>query len=131
MNLQMERHLTKIEKIKYEFVEFIPDELKEGILYISISFATVVHNCACGCGERIVTPIKPTDWALTWDGDTVTLYPSIGNWSIPCKSHYWIKENEIVWSRGWSDFEIELGRKQDKKAKDRYYKKFSKKINKD
>ena len=116
----------KINTIKHEFVEYIPDEIKEGILYISIEFATATHKCACGCGEHIVTPIRPTDWELTWNRDTISLYPSIGNWALPCQSHYWIKNDKIVWSRKWSEYEIEFGRKQDKKKKEKYYKKFKK-----
>ncbi|MGN6800789.1 MAG: DUF6527 family protein [Ginsengibacter sp.] len=27
---------------------------------------------------------------------TTTFYPSIGNWSFDCQSHYWIRENMIV-----------------------------------
>ena len=111
---------------KHEFVEFMPEELKEGMLYISIPYATSTHKCACGCGEIVVTPIKPTDWKLTWNGETVTMYPSIGNWSLPCKSHYWIEESKIIWSRKWSDSEIKKGRMKDAFAKNRYYSKFQK-----
>jgi hypothetical protein len=32
-------------RIKHEFVEFIPKERQEGVLYVSISYATAVHNC--------------------------------------------------------------------------------------
>ena len=116
----------KSKTIKYKFVKFIPDDIKEEILYISIPFATAIHKCACGCGKRVVTPIRFTDWSLIWNGDTVTMDPSIGNWSFPCKSHYWIEENKIIWARKWNDFEIDLGRKQNKKFKDKYYKKIKK-----
>ncbi|WP_417924835.1 DUF6527 family protein [Collimonas pratensis] len=27
------------------------------------------------------------DWSLTYDGKTVSLDPSIGNWSLPCRAH--------------------------------------------
>jgi hypothetical protein len=47
--------------LKHEFVEFIPDELKEGTIYVSIRFATATHLCCCGCGSRVVTPLRPTD----------------------------------------------------------------------
>lgn len=66
-----------------QFVEFIPDELQDATLYVSMRFATVSHLCACGCRSKVVTPLKPTDWKLTFDGKTITLYPSIGNWSFP------------------------------------------------
>lgn len=107
--------------IRPEFVTYIPDVVKEGVLYISIPYATATHKCACGCGEAVVTPISPTDWSLTWNGESVTLNPSIGNWSLPCQSHYWIVENRIVWARRWSPFEIRAGRVRDGRAKNRYY----------
>ena len=113
--------LKKQKKIVPEFVEFIPEEVKEGVLYISTRYATATHRCPCGCGEIVVTPIKPTDWTLIWNGDLVSLEPSIGNWSLRCKSHYWIRENRIVWARKWEPWEIELGRKNDFGNKALYY----------
>ena len=53
---------------------------------MSIPYATAVHLCACGCGNKVVTPFSPAEWQLTYDGDTVSLSPSIGNWQFPCKS---------------------------------------------
>ena len=92
--------------IRHEFVDLIPDFIDEGILYISTTCATATHRCGCGCGEIVVTPIRPSWWTLVWDGKTVTMNPSIGNWSLSCRSHYWIKENKIVWARKWDDLEI-------------------------
>lgn len=112
--------------IKHEFVELIPDVVEDGVLYISIPYATATHRCPCGCNEIVVTPIKPTDWTLTWNGESVTIYPSIGNWSLPCQSHYWIEENKIIWSRKWDDSEIKAVRAKDKKTKSRHYSKFGK-----
>ena len=66
------------------FVEFIPAELEQGTLYVSIPYATATHLCACGCGEKVVTPFAPTDWRLILEGDhLISLRPSIGNWSFP------------------------------------------------
>lgn len=107
--------------IQHKFVEYIPRNLEDGILYISIEYHTASHLCACGCGNLVVTPITPTDWKLTFDGRTVTLYPSIGNWNFPCKSHYWIKNNKIIIARKWEDWEINFNRNNDKKKK--YFKK--------
>jgi hypothetical protein len=44
--------------VKHEFVQFIPEELTEGTVYISIRFATVAHLCACGCKTKVVTPVE-------------------------------------------------------------------------
>lgn len=112
--------------IKHKFVDLIPQIVEEGVLYISIPYATAIHKCACGCGEIVVTPIKSTDWALTWNGETITINPSIGNWTLPCNSHYFIVKNKVVWSRKWSELEIKLGRTKDKKIKSRHKGKFRK-----
>lgn len=108
-------------KLEHEFVEFIPKEPEGGKLYISIRFKTAVHLCACGCGIKTVTPLSPTDWRLTFDGTTVSLYPSIGNWGFPCRSHYWITNNELRWSTDWSDEEIRYGRDLNRLAKEKYF----------
>jgi len=107
--------------LKHEFVEFIPDELKEGTIYVSIRFATATHLCCCGCGNKVVTPLRPTDWKLIFDGKTVSLDPSIGNWSFACKSHYWIVRNKIKWARQWSEEEVRAGRGYDALAKGDYF----------
>lgn len=109
------------EILKHEFVEFIPDELTEGTVYVSIRFATASHLCFCGCGTKVVTPLRPTDWKLIFDGKTISLEPSIGNWSFACKSHYWIRNNRVKWAPRWSQERIEAGRHHDRSAKEKYF----------
>lgn len=96
--------------LKHEFVEFIPEELDEKTIYVSIRFATATHLCCCGCGNKVVTPLRPTDWSLVFDGKTVSLHPSVGNWSFPCQSHYWIRNNRASWAAQWTKEEIAAGR---------------------
>jgi hypothetical protein len=108
-------------KIRHEFVEFIPQERERGVIYVSIPFATAVHDCFCGCGLKVVTPINPVGWTLIYDGETVTLSPSVGNWSFPCRSHYFIKHNTVIWAGNMSQSEIELGRARDRAARTVYY----------
>ena len=107
--------------IKHEFVEFIPNTLTDGVLYVSIPHATATHRCCCGCGNEVITPLGPTDWEVTYNGATVSLNPSIGNWNFPCQSHYWIKHDEVRWARQWSKREIEIGREYDRSAKHEYF----------
>lgn len=107
--------------LKHEFVEYIPSDLKEGTIYLSMAFATAVHKCCCGCGNEVITPLSPTDWELTFDGKFISLDPSIGNWSFPCQSHYWIKRNRVKWAPRWSRKEIEVGRLHDRLVKERYF----------
>ncbi len=111
----------RLSEISHEFVDSIPEHLDEGQLYISIRYRTASHLCACGCGSKVVTPIRPAKWKLTFDGDTVSLYPSIGNWQKACRSHYWIRNNKIIWARAWSDKEIESGRERDARDQRQYY----------
>jgi hypothetical protein len=111
----------KRQSLKHEFVEYIPEDLAEGTIYISIPFATAAHKCSCGCGREVITPLSPTDWKLIFDGETVSLDPSIGNWNYPCESHYWIRHNKVVWAQRWSRKEIERGRAQDRLAKEHYF----------
>jgi hypothetical protein len=73
--------------VEHEFVELISDELAADTLYISIPYTTAVHSCMCGCGTKVVTPISLARWQLMFDGDTVSLWPSIGNWGFRCRSH--------------------------------------------
>lgn len=107
--------------LTHEFVEYIPDDLQDGTIYVSVAYATVAHKCCCGCGSEVVTPLSPTDWELTFDGQSVSLDPSIGNWNFPCRSHYWIKRNRVRWARRWTQAEINAGRADDSLAKERYF----------
>lgn len=107
--------------LQHRFVEFIPDTLEDGVLYVSIAYATAAHRCCCGCGKEVVTPITPTDWQLTFDGESISLYPSIGNWSFPCQSHYWIKQNSLKWAARMTQEEIAAGRAYDRIAKRRHF----------
>ena len=81
------------------FVDVIPDGklMEYGVLYISLVGALAIHKCACGCGRQAVTPLAPDEWSLIYDGESITLTPSIGNWGLPCRSHYWIVGNRILW----------------------------------
>jgi hypothetical protein len=107
--------------LKHRFVTSVPEQPEEGILYVSLPYRTAIHRCCCGCGHEVVTPFSPTDWQLTFDGVSVSLYPSIGNWSLACRSHYWIKRGKISWAGQWTDEEIEAGRAHDRWLKDEYY----------
>lgn len=108
--------------LQHKFVEYVPDKPEEGVLYVSIQYKTAVHMCICGCGNKVVTPLSPNDWNLTFDGVSVTLYPSIGNWSFPCRTHYFITNNMIEIMRQWSKTQIDRGRNSERNRKDKYYK---------
>jgi hypothetical protein len=105
--------------LRFEFVEAIPRDLAVGTLYVSIPFTTAIHRCCCGCGREVVTPIAPNGWSLLFDGTAVSLDPSIGNWSFPCQSHYWIRRNRVEWAATWSKQQIQLARAAERLAHDR------------
>jgi len=86
-----------MKKLQHKFVEHIPAPLEDGILYVSIPFRVVLHKCCCGCGNEVALNLSPKGWQLTFDGQSVTLYPSIGNYSFKCQSHYWITNNIVEW----------------------------------
>lgn len=107
--------------MKHKFVEFIPDEIENDVLYISMEYDVAKHKCPCGCGTDIITTLSPVGWKLIYDGETVSLYPSIGNWKHPCKSHYYIRRNEIKWVGSISNHSIKKVIKKDNLDKMEYY----------
>lgn len=78
-------------------VRRVPEQLEYGILYVCFECNVVVHLCACGCGEKVVLPISPSCWSIKYNGEAVSINPSIGNFQIPCRSHYWIGHNKVLW----------------------------------
>ena len=113
--------MIKATRIEHAFVEYIPESIEEGVLYVSMPFATAVHRCCCGCRREVVTPLSPTDWKLIFDGESVSLAPSIGNWSFPCQSHYWITHDQIRWAGRWTTRQIEAGRERERREKEAYF----------
>lgn len=91
--------MSKFMALKPMFVEMMPNQKEQGVLYISDTYKVAIHLCACGCGFATVTPFGNTGnvWQLTRNGDSITLDPSIGNMQFPCKSHYFIKSNVVEW----------------------------------
>ena len=110
-----------IKTMNYELVEFIPEQLKDGILYISEPYKTAAHKCCCGCGEEVITPLNPTDWSVKFKDGRVSLSPSIGNWSFACRSHYWIRNGKVILSSDMSEEAIQRGRELDKQLKEQYF----------
>lgn len=108
--------MTRQTQLRPEFVTFVPGVLAPGVLYVSIKYATVLHTCCCGCGNKVVTPLAPDRWCLTYDGKTVSLDHSIGNWSFPCQSHYWIEGNAVLWDHPFTHKEVAAVRAADQRA---------------
>jgi hypothetical protein len=103
---------VRSEVLRHEFVDEVPDELEAGVLYVSIEFRTTVHLCSCGCGNVVTLPLRPAAWRLTYDGETISISPSVGNWSFPCRSHYWIRNSRIQWAGGWTNEQVAVARER-------------------
>lgn len=108
-------------RLEHRFVKHIPEQLEPGLLYISMEFGSAAHSCCCGCGEEVVTPFTPTDWKMTYDGETVSLWPSVGNWKQRCRSHYVIENGQVIEAGPWSDEDVAAERRRDKAVKARHY----------
>jgi hypothetical protein len=108
-------------KIRLQRVHYMPKVLEQGVLYVSEEFGAVAHLCACGCGSKVRTPLGPTDWSLDETVNGPTLYPSIGNWHLPCQSHYLITEGQVVWCTKWTPEQITAGRLAEEKRSRAYY----------
>jgi hypothetical protein len=110
-----------VNTIRLERVQYMPKELSPGILYISERYAVAGHLCACGCGNKVIVPLGPTEWSFTERQGLPSLWPSIGNWQLPCRSHYVIAQGRIDWAGAWSDEQILAGRRAEEQRREAYY----------
>ncbi len=113
--------MIRYHSLEPRFVVAIPQVLEAGKLYVSMDYGTVVHSCCCGCGREVVTPLTPTDWNLSFDGEAISLKPSVGNWNLPCRSHYVISRNRVVECGSWSQERVDAERRRDRISKSAYY----------
>jgi len=83
---------TKIRvDVTYKISEFIPEfeEFEDNVIYISDVYGVSVHKCMCGCGSKTVMPLGKGEWKYQIDSnDNISMQPSVGNYQLPCKSHY-------------------------------------------
>ena len=109
--------------MKFELrpVEFMPKDLENSVLYVSEKYRTAAHLCACGCGEKIRTPLGPTEWSVARDAVGPTLYPSVGSWQRPCRSHYLITNGTVRWANQWSDKQVEAGRRREAEVREQFF----------
>ena len=108
-------------RLEHKFVDDIPELLEPGFVYVSMRYATAVHLCCCGCGREIVTPLSPAQWRLSFDGESISLHPSIGNWNLPCRSHYFIRNANVIEAAPWSDEEVAFGHARDRRTRTAYH----------
>ena len=111
----------RIDRMRLELVEFMPSTLESGVLYVSQKYRTAAHLCACGCGEKIRTQLGPLGWRFTNQRQGPSLYPSIGNWQKPCRSHYFIKSGLVIWAPAQTEAEVQHGRQAEMRRRDAYF----------
>lgn len=110
--------MTAVTSLASRFVDVVPEELEPGVFYVSLEHASMMHLCACGCDNEVALPLSPLDWRFTYDGEAVSVSPSVGSWSLPCRSHYIIDRGCIRWAAEWTDEEIEAGRRRDRRRRE-------------
>jgi uncharacterized protein DUF6527 len=111
----------KLSTLTLHHVEYMPKQLEPGILYVSKQFSTAAHLCACGCGEKIRTPLGPTEWSVKETAGGPSVWPSIGNWQKACQSHYVIQNGRIVWYDQWSAAQVAAGRRGEQERRKAHY----------
>jgi hypothetical protein len=113
--------MSPIQTLEPCFVHTVPAQLEEGKLYISMEYCSINHLCACGCGSEVVTPLHPARWAIFYDGYAVSLWPSVGSFDLPCRSHYVIERNRVVWHLSWSEDAAREGVERDRRGVERFH----------
>lgn len=115
--------MTHGKQVRFQLrrVKFMPKEFEAGVLYVSEGFSIAIHLCACGCGSKVRTPLGPTEWSVKETPHGPSLFPSVGNWQLPCQSHYWICRGEVKWAKKWTPEQIEAGRRYEEERRSDYY----------
>lgn len=108
-------------RIELRRVEFMPKALEPGVLYVSDKYRTAAHLCACGCGEKIRTPLGPTEWCVTEGPNGPSVRPSIGSWQLPCRSHYVIQGGVVRWAGQWNEAQVIAGRQREHHSRESHF----------
>lgn len=112
--LRMQKRLTEFKEVRHIKEMLFPwfdekDTLEDGVLYIVDSDdqreQSVLYKCPCGCGGVVHIPYFHADqqkelcpsWAYREAEGKVTLSPSVYSSGFLCKSHYFIRDNKIIW----------------------------------
>lgn len=85
-----------IKRLKHEFVGDFSNRLEVGILYISLQYGELTHLCCCGCGFVVTIALAPNLWQVTFDGESVTLYPAINSEGLQCQSRYLVIQSQVI-----------------------------------
>jgi hypothetical protein len=58
---------------------------------------------------------------LQEDASGPSLWPSVGNWQKPCRSHYVIRRGQVIWSTDWSEAQVKAGRQREQERREEYF----------
>ena len=96
---------SKEKGFKCKIVSELPETPIDSILYIEGNIKEndywyALLKCPCSCGDiimlNLMTDTKPC-WKVSVKNKKPSVYPSI--WRTKnCKSHFWLKEGNIVWA---------------------------------
>lgn len=96
--------ITEFREVRHVADITYPEEgdLDEGVLYIVDDSPYVQYLCPCGCGSDVLLPTNKHErgydgWGFVETGGAVSLSPSVYSSGLPCKSHYFIRNNRIDW----------------------------------
>jgi len=90
---------------RFEPVVRIPEQLEDGVIYVSDEYEIAALKCACGCGHK-VTLLLGDGHDVRNLGGHADVSPSIGVWDAPCRSHFFVKHGNVRWAERWSDEKI-------------------------
>ncbi|WP_418225310.1 DUF6527 family protein [Burkholderia pseudomallei] len=58
---------------------------------------------------------------MTYDGESISLTPSVGNWYSGCRSHDIVRQGRVIEAESWSQAQIEAEHRRDVAAKASFY----------
>jgi Family of unknown function (DUF6527) len=97
--LRRRHHLTRV--IHVESREELPNKLGAAIYIVRNETPNwAVLDCPCRCGERIdvnLMPARRPAWQLFTKHGKATPHPSFWMPSGKCGSHFWVRDNRIIW----------------------------------
>lgn len=96
--------LTEFKEVRHVADLNYPEDtdMEDGVLYVVDDSPYVQFNCPCGCGSDVTLPTTKHErgyngWGFVEQAGKVTLSPSIYSSGLPCKSHYFVRNNRIEW----------------------------------
>lgn len=98
-NIRRRHHIRKVVAV-YEMGQ-LPRRLGKTLYLVGEPAKWAVLACPCGCGDRIDVNLmksRPPVWTLQRANGQISLSPSL--WMPPekCGSHFWVRNNRIVWT---------------------------------